>query len=81
MELFILIGGCYALYTVGMAIATTIDYYTYNKDNQLVKTARQRQLEKWHIITPFVRVGYYNKYIGQSSTWEEYNTPTANVSP
>ncbi len=46
MELFILIGGCYALYTVGMAIATTIDYYTYNKDNQLVKTARQRQLEK-----------------------------------
>ena len=33
MELFILIGGCYALYTVGMAIATTIDYYTYNKDN------------------------------------------------
>ena len=46
MELFILFGGCYALYTVGMAIATTIDYYTYNKDNQLVKTARQRQLEK-----------------------------------
>ena len=46
IELFILIGGCYALYTVGMAIATTIDYYTYNKDNQLVKTARQRQLEK-----------------------------------
>ena len=46
MELFIIIGGCYALYTVGMAIATTIDYYTYNKDNQLVKTARQRQLEK-----------------------------------
>ena len=25
-ELFILIGGCYALYTVGMAIATEIDY-------------------------------------------------------
>ncbi len=46
IELFVLIGGCYALYTVGMAIATTIDYYTYNKDNQLVKTARQRQLEK-----------------------------------
>ena len=46
MELFIIVGGCYALYTVGMAIATTIDYYTYNKDNQLVKTARQRQLEK-----------------------------------
>ena len=26
MELFILIGGCYALYTVGKAIATEIDY-------------------------------------------------------
>ena len=26
MELFILIGGFYALYTVGMAIATEIDY-------------------------------------------------------
>ena len=26
IELFILIGGCYALYTVGMAIATEIDY-------------------------------------------------------
>ena len=37
LELFILIGGCYALYTVGMAIATTIDDHTYNKDEQLVK--------------------------------------------
>ena len=26
IELFILIGGCYALYTVGMTIATEIDY-------------------------------------------------------
>ena len=26
IELFILIGGCYALYTVGMAIASEIDY-------------------------------------------------------
>ena len=26
MELFIIIGGCYALYTVGMAIATELDY-------------------------------------------------------
>ena len=26
LELFIVIGGCYALYTVGMAIATEIDY-------------------------------------------------------
>ena len=46
IELFILIGGCYALYTVGMAIATNIDYYSTNKDEQLVKTARQYQNEK-----------------------------------
>ena len=26
IELFILIGGCYALYTVGKAIATEMDY-------------------------------------------------------
>ncbi len=37
IELFIVIGGCYAIYTVGMAIATTIDYHTYNKNEQLVK--------------------------------------------
>ena len=43
MELFIIVGGCYALYTVGMAIATTIDYHTYNKEEQLVMTAKQRQ--------------------------------------
>ena len=34
MELFILIGGLYALYTVGMAIATELDYRAVNgKDN------------------------------------------------
>ena len=32
MELFIIVGGCYALYTVGMAIATEIDYRRVNKD-------------------------------------------------
>jgi len=31
LELFILIGGCYALYTVGMAIATHLDYREVNK--------------------------------------------------
>ena len=31
MELFIIIGGCYALYTVGMAIATQLDYREINK--------------------------------------------------
>lgn len=31
IELFILIGGCYALYTVGVAIATEMDYRRANK--------------------------------------------------
>ena len=31
MELFIIIGGCYALYTVGMAIATELDYRAINR--------------------------------------------------
>ena len=31
LELFILIGGCYALYTVGMAIATELDYRAANQ--------------------------------------------------
>ncbi len=32
MELFVLIGGLYALYTVGMAIAAEMDYREVNKD-------------------------------------------------
>ena len=31
MELLILIGGTYALYTVGMAIATELDYRAVNR--------------------------------------------------
>ena len=31
IELFIILGGAYALYTVGMAIATELDYREVNK--------------------------------------------------
>ena len=31
IELFIILGGAYALYTVGMAIATELDYRDVNK--------------------------------------------------
>ena len=34
MELFIVIGGCYALYRVGMAIATHLDYREVNRQNR-----------------------------------------------
>jgi len=36
IELFILIGGCYALYTVGMAIATELDYRASNQKKDSV---------------------------------------------
>jgi len=32
MELLIITGGAYALYTVGMAIATHLDYRAVNRD-------------------------------------------------
>ena len=31
MEIIILVGGLYALYTVGMAIATELDYRAFNR--------------------------------------------------
>ena len=34
MEVLILLGGCYALYTVGMAIATHLDYREVNRKLQ-----------------------------------------------
>ena len=34
IEFFIVVGGCYALYTVGMAIATHLDYREMNKSKQ-----------------------------------------------
>ena len=40
IELLIVIGGCYAIYTGGMAIATSIDYYSTNKEEQLIKRRR-----------------------------------------
>tara|TARA_B100000927_G_C16350815_1_gene423195 strand:+ start:381 stop:590 length:210 start_codon:yes stop_codon:yes gene_type:complete len=43
IELFIVIGGCYAIYTCGMAIATTIDYYSTEKEAKLVKLGKHRQ--------------------------------------
>ena len=34
MEILIIMGGCYALYTVGMAIATELDYRAVNRERQ-----------------------------------------------
>jgi hypothetical protein len=40
MEILIIMGGCYALYTVGMAIATEIDYRSFNREQ--IRKFRQR---------------------------------------
>ena len=40
MEILIIMGGCYALYTVGMAIATEIDYRSFNREQ--LRRIRQR---------------------------------------
>ena len=44
MELFILIGGAYALYTVGMAIASELDYRAVNRRKQW-KLTKLEQVE------------------------------------
>ena len=41
MEILIIVGGCYALYTVGMAIATELDYRSFNRDE--LRKFRQRK--------------------------------------
>ena len=52
IELFIVIGGCYAIYTCGMAIATTIDYYSTEKEAKLVKLGKHRPVSYTHLTLP-----------------------------
>ena len=52
MEIIILIGGLYALYTVGMAIATELDYRAFNRE-ELRKLRKENDkimatLTKWY---------------------------------
>ncbi len=35
IELFVIVGGAYALYVCGVAIATNLDYYEVNKRDQV----------------------------------------------
>ena len=43
IELFIIVGGAYALYIVGMAIATELDYRAFNRSE--IKKLRRRNDE------------------------------------
>ena len=52
MEIIILVGGLYALYTVGMAIATELDYRSFNRE-ELRKLRKENDkimatLTKWY---------------------------------
>ena len=59
IELFILIGGCYALYTVGMAIATELDYRASNQKRDSAYDSLQSGTQ-W---VYFDLIVVYNKYI------------------
>ena len=52
MEIIILVGGLYALYTVGMAIATELDYRAFNRE-EIRKLRKENDkimatLTKWY---------------------------------
>ena len=56
MEIIILVGGLYALYTVGMAIATELDYRAFNRE-ELRKLRKENDkimatLTKWYFLVP-----------------------------
>ena len=60
IELFILIGGCYALYTVGMAIATELDYRASVNQKGTVRMTVNKVAHSGFI---FDLISVYNKYI------------------
>ena len=59
MEILIIVGGCYALYTVGMAIATELDYRAVNNH-------RQKSINSLYFIVAYFRVivNTYKKRLG-----------------
>ena len=66
MELFIIIGGCYAIYRVGIAIATNIDYYSTEKEAKLVKRGKRRQYDSQitgTLARCFIATIDYHQYI------------------
>ena len=66
MELFIIIGGCYAIYRVGIAIATNIDYYSTEKEAKLVKRGKHRQYDSQitgTLARCFIATIDYHQYI------------------
>ena len=61
IEIFILFGGCYALYTVGMAIATTVDYYSTEKEEKLI-LEELKNSGKPEEITKKISLGKISKF-------------------
>ena len=57
MELFIIVGGLYALYTVGMAIATELDYRAFNREE-----LRKLREENDKIMTTIPSISVHTKW-------------------
>jgi len=57
MEIIILVGGLYALYTVGMAIATELDYRAFNREE-----LRKLRKENDKIMTTIPSISVHTKW-------------------
>ena len=57
MEIIILVGGLYALYTVGMAIATELDYRAFNREE-----LRKLREENDKIMTTIPSISVHTKW-------------------
>ena len=60
IELFIIIGGCYALYVCGMAIATELDYREVNRQKRRKIRWLLQKLEKTNSNYLFKNLGGYS---------------------
>ena len=56
MEIIILVGGLYALYTVGMVIATELDYRAFNREE-----LRKLREENDKIMTTIPSISVHTK--------------------
>ena len=60
IEFFIIIGGCYALYVCGMAIATELDYREVNRHKRRKIRWSLQKLEKTNLNYLFKNLGGYS---------------------
>ena len=69
IEFFIIIGGCYALYVCGMAIATELDYREVNRHKRRKIRWSLQKLEKTNLNYLFKNLGDYSMDSKTKITW------------